>query len=168
MSKANLTLTQSVCECVRGWVNASQRCEALWIKALYKCSPFTILCTLFSAYFSQYIDSEKSWRFFCRLSASPGGPDGANVAYFVRDGRLSRSKQFSCASERPDVTQEGCVFHCLAEFFPRPQAQFDGWNKHFNDIMPMNLALMRTMTISHFVWEEGGRLSGILVCLECT
>ena len=32
----------SVCECVHEWVNVRQYCKALWIEALYECSPFTI------------------------------------------------------------------------------------------------------------------------------
>ena len=35
----------SVRECVREWGNVRQHCKALWIKALYKCSPFTIHLT---------------------------------------------------------------------------------------------------------------------------
>ena len=31
----------SVCECVHEWVNVSQHCEALWIRALYKWGPVT-------------------------------------------------------------------------------------------------------------------------------
>ena len=29
-------------ECVHEWVNVRQYCEVLWVKALYKCSPFKI------------------------------------------------------------------------------------------------------------------------------
>ena len=43
LAVAWLTPAPSVCECGHAWVNVNQHCKALWIKALCKWGPFTIL-----------------------------------------------------------------------------------------------------------------------------
>ena len=39
-------MPSSVCDYVHEWVNVRQYCKAFWIKALYKCRPIALPCTV--------------------------------------------------------------------------------------------------------------------------